>query len=152
MDRSTIIKPIREKRVLLIMVVAVAAAIIFIFTLNCPFRALTGIPCPGCGMTRAFLCLLRLDPRGAFLYHPMFPLVIAWPLAFAAYFLSRPGWRQNGRQKGTVHAARSFFSARATMVFLILSIAGYFVVYVLRIIMPLIGIGDPFFLRLLLSG
>lgn len=27
----------------------------------CPFRMITHIPCPGCGMTRAMLCLGRLD-------------------------------------------------------------------------------------------
>jgi len=31
----------------------------------CPFKALTGIPCPGCGMTRAFLALAEFDFVGA---------------------------------------------------------------------------------------
>ncbi len=38
----------------------------------CPIKAVTGIPCPGCGMTRAWLSVLRLDIRKAFAYHPMF--------------------------------------------------------------------------------
>ncbi|PIU19970.1 MAG: hypothetical protein COT18_04715 [Elusimicrobia bacterium CG08_land_8_20_14_0_20_59_10] len=41
----------------------------------CFFRALTGLPCPGCGMTHAFLALGRLDFAGAFAHNPLvFPL------------------------------------------------------------------------------
>lgn len=41
----------------------------------CPFNALTGLPCPGCGMTRAFLALGRLDFAGAYASNPLsFPL------------------------------------------------------------------------------
>jgi hypothetical protein len=38
--------------------------------LFCPFKALTGIPCPGCGMTRAMLSVTKGDFRGAFGYNP----------------------------------------------------------------------------------
>ncbi|CUU46189.1 DUF2752 domain-containing protein [Clostridium beijerinckii] len=40
--------------------------------IGCPIRFLTGISCAGCGMTRAWICLLHLDIRGAFYYHPLF--------------------------------------------------------------------------------
>ena len=44
-------------------------------TILCPFQALTGLPCPGCGMTHAFLALGRLDLSGAYSYNPLvFPL------------------------------------------------------------------------------
>jgi hypothetical protein len=36
----------------------------------CPFKALTGIPCPGCGMTRAMLSITKGDFHGAFGYNP----------------------------------------------------------------------------------
>ena len=39
---------------------------------GCPFRNLTGIPCPGCGMSRAWFAFLRLELADAFRYHPMF--------------------------------------------------------------------------------
>ena len=38
-----------------------------------------GVPCPGCGMTRAWLQALRLDFAGAFRWHPLFwtlPLLV----------------------------------------------------------------------------
>ena len=38
----------------------------------CVIRAITGIPCAGCGMSRAWLCALRLELGDAFRYHPMF--------------------------------------------------------------------------------
>jgi hypothetical protein len=38
--------------------------------LFCPFKALTGIPCPGCGMTRALLSLAKGDFQGAFHFNP----------------------------------------------------------------------------------
>ncbi|SHI59838.1 Protein of unknown function [Clostridium cavendishii DSM 21758] len=42
----------------------------------CIIKAITGIPCPGCGLTRAHLALLRLDFKTAFHYHPLFFIVI----------------------------------------------------------------------------
>ncbi|URZ17536.1 DUF2752 domain-containing protein [Clostridium felsineum] len=40
--------------------------------IGCPIKFLTGISCPGCGMTRAWIRLLHLDIKGAFYYHPLF--------------------------------------------------------------------------------
>ena len=42
----------------------------------CPFRQMTGFSCPGCGMTRACRAFLTGDIRGAFYYHPLFPLLL----------------------------------------------------------------------------
>jgi len=44
---------------------------------ECPFRAATGIPCPGCGLTRASLRLLRGDFAGAMHEHPFAPVAVA---------------------------------------------------------------------------
>jgi hypothetical protein len=38
--------------------------------LFCPFKALTGIPCPGCGMTRALISMTKGDFHAAFRYNP----------------------------------------------------------------------------------
>lgn len=43
----------------------------------CPLRAVTGVPCPGCGLTRAWLAALRLDFPAAFQAHPLFLLAPA---------------------------------------------------------------------------
>lgn len=47
---------------------------------KCVFRTLTGVPCPGCGMTRAMISVLKLELSEAFYYHPLFcvpPLMLA---------------------------------------------------------------------------
>jgi hypothetical protein len=61
------------------------AAIYLIFNIvgiSCPIKFLTGISCPGCGMTRALIHALRLDFAAAFFYHPLWigliPAVIAY--------------------------------------------------------------------------
>jgi len=40
---------------------------------SCPFATMTGLPCPGCGMTRAFLAMLRGDWATVLLFHPFAP-------------------------------------------------------------------------------
>ncbi len=50
---------------------------------GCPFRALTGFTCPGCGTTRAFHRLLHGDLSAAFQFNPLFVL----SLPFLLYFL-----------------------------------------------------------------
>lgn len=42
----------------------------------CYTKAFTGFPCPGCGMTRAYLALFHLDFKSAFYYHPLFLLPV----------------------------------------------------------------------------
>ncbi len=48
----------------------------------CPFRLLTHLPCPGCGMTRAMLALGHDDLRTALVAHPLSPFLavalVAW--------------------------------------------------------------------------
>jgi hypothetical protein len=42
----------------------------------CPFRALTGIPCPGCGALRATNRLLHADVGAAFGYNALLVLML----------------------------------------------------------------------------
>ena len=43
----------------------------YFFETGCPIRFITGIPCLGCGMTRALTAILRFDFYQAFQYHPL---------------------------------------------------------------------------------
>lgn len=59
------------------------AVILYVFQIGCPILRFTGIPCPGCGMTRAWIAVLHLDFAAAFSYNFMFwavPLlcIILW--------------------------------------------------------------------------
>ncbi len=51
---------------------------------GCPFRALTGLYCPGCGSTRCLYDLVHFDVAGALAMNPL--LVVALPfLALMAF-------------------------------------------------------------------
>ncbi|MFN8522077.1 MAG: DUF2752 domain-containing protein [Chloroflexota bacterium] len=60
----------------------------------CPFRVLTGLPCPGCGMTRSVVAALHGDLSTSLFYHPLGPVMLALALLLAAvdvYLWLRPG-------------------------------------------------------------
>lgn len=65
-----------------IIIIAILLSISFILFLDyinyeCPFRKLFNIYCPGCGATRMFKSLLKLDIYQAFRYNPlMFILLV----------------------------------------------------------------------------
>ena len=48
----------------------------------CPARLLLGIPCPGCGLTRAAVLLLKGDFRGSLLSNPFLLPLLAGGLLF----------------------------------------------------------------------
>jgi len=67
------------KRGLLVAVIlAPLAATLFVDIPVCPTAALFGMPCPGCGLTRATLAAVHGDFARAFHFHPLF--FIATPL------------------------------------------------------------------------
>jgi hypothetical protein len=58
----------------------------------CPIAFMTGVACPGCGMTRAASALLRGDVDIALDYHPLIPLIVALAIAGWAWtMLGRVG-------------------------------------------------------------
>src|SRR6266404_6405684 len=54
-------------------------------SLECPFFRLTGIPCPGCGLSRATMLLLKGDLAGSFRFHAFAPIFL---FAIVALILS----------------------------------------------------------------
>ena len=73
---------------LVVIAVSFYLLIMLLLTGNtCIIRGLTGIPCPGCGMTRAFGCLLRGQWSLSFQMHPML-------LPWLAYFLYLFVWKR----------------------------------------------------------
>ena len=57
----------------------------YVFGIGCPIKYMTGISCPGCGMSRALYSCLKLDFSAAFHYHPLFFMV---PVILVLVFFS----------------------------------------------------------------
>lgn len=80
------LKRLKNLFILLIYLV-IYEIVISIFKIGCPIKFFTGIPCAGCGMSRAWLSMLFLDIRSALHYHPLFwiPPVAAIIYVFMDY-------------------------------------------------------------------
>lgn len=80
------------RRLLLLLGMAIYFALAFIIMgrtgVGCVFLYFLGIPCPGCGMTRALRALLRLDFAAAFAWNP---LIYAMPYVFCYVFFPMKG-------------------------------------------------------------
>lgn len=82
----------------------------------CFFKSLTGLPCPACGLTRAWLAILRGQVARAFAMHPMF-----WGVpVLHIYFLT------DGK----------LFSKRVDRWILALILVGFAAVFVGRLLVP----------------
>ncbi len=84
------------------------------FRINCPILTLTGIPCLGCGMTRAVGSALRLDFAGAFSYHFMF-----WSLPLLFFCFMKDG--------------RIFKNKYLNLIFYALILAGFVANWILKL-------------------
>ena len=84
---------------------------------TCLIKLITGFPCPGCGITRAYLSILNLNFKDAWNYHPLFwfipPVVVFIILAHKTLFHNR----------------------KKEVIFLILVFSIFFSVYIYRLIM-----------------
>ena len=85
-----------DSRVVVVVVVCVCVVVLAFFNPDggsvvegwfprCPFFALTGLRCPGCGSTHAFYALVHGDVSAAFAYNPFTLIVI--PLLVLKLFL-----------------------------------------------------------------
>lgn len=72
----------------------------------CPFAALTGMPCPGCGLTRSTLSIMRGDLGAAFAMQP-FAFVMT-PLLAAAVVVVTYNFIRTGRAVFFPRFARVF--------------------------------------------
>ena len=96
-------------------VVAFAAIVLYVLGIGCPIKFITGVSCPGCGMTRAWLEALQLHLDRAVCYHPLFWVV---PAALVV---------------GAVHTC---VPSKATLVLLVVMIAALVVLWAVRMADP----------------
>ena len=86
------ISPVLRDRKLAFVVTGVAGVQIALVSLSlpgwvCPFFRLTGIPCPGCGLTRAVILLLKGDFRDSLRFHAFAPIFLLAAVAFILVLL-----------------------------------------------------------------
>lgn len=82
----------------LIILLGLAVYIAALITLRiyCPFRYITSIPCPGCGMFRALFALITGQISLSFMLHPLLiPTCMGLMLIFHAKVLKLPKWLVN---------------------------------------------------------
>lgn len=80
---SKIAKDIKSARVGVLAFVLYMLLMMLLFHEVCPMLIVTGLPCPGCGLTRAGVLLLLGYTKEAFDMHPF---IYVW-FAFFLYFL-----------------------------------------------------------------
>ena len=74
---------IRQNLVPIIIIIGMWAGLNMLFHNFCPVVLLCGFPCPGCGLTRAFIEFFEFHPAEAMRYNPAFPLWLILLLAAA---------------------------------------------------------------------
>ncbi|MFW0787198.1 DUF2752 domain-containing protein [Gordonia sp. CPCC 206044] len=81
----------------------------------CPFRRLTGLPCPGCGLTRSWVAMAHGDPAAAFGFNAFGPLVmvLAVVVTIAAVHAVVTG-------KGTLHRVQTAVIGRVGLATLVI--------------------------------
>ena len=105
------------KHILYIFLLFIIFLVLYFLKIPCFFRFFTGIPCPSCGMTRAFSSLLKFNFRESFYYHPL--LIPALFTAFIAIHKDVPQFKFNKK-----------FCDIFTWTFIVI----FFVVYFFRVI------------------
>lgn len=75
---------------------------------RCPFKSLTGHPCPGCGMTRASLAMIRGDWAAMVRFHPLAPFFVLFWTVVGLGLVCPAAWRPSylSRLEKIEHATR----------------------------------------------
>ena len=95
--------------------IIIIIAIMYISRVPCLFVKFFGFQCPGCGMTRAYISLLNLNIKQAFMFHPMFWSV---PILFAMYLFD----------------GKIFNAKWANTILAVLIFTGFFIVWFFRLL------------------
>lgn len=116
MEKKKIFRsPVNVKiKLLLTIIYILILVMVALLDLKCIFISTIGIPCPGCGMTRALKAAFKFDFIKAFSHHLMFPAV---PIMYI-YFL----WE-----------GRLFENKRIDKVIWIVIIVGFILNWILRL-------------------
>ena len=107
------------KRLLLVaLVLSPLFAVALVDVPACPTAYMFGLPCPGCGLTRATLAALRGDFHGALHYHPL--VFIATPMYFGVIGSIAWGYVRGGIAKLPATWLSKVLTALALVTFVLL--------------------------------
>jgi hypothetical protein len=123
----------RSRRAAAAIPLAALAALVLFDLPTCPSRVLLGIPCPGCGLTRATRAMLSLDWAAMWRFHPLAPVIVPFVVALTV----APLLRELGALQPRAGLARA---ASLGAIVLAVAMVG---VYALRIAGHLGGLPDP---------
>lgn len=77
----------------LIILLVFGILVVFVFDVSCIFKSIFHIACPGCGLTRGFRALFRLDIKEAVSYNiltiPIFLFLIITSIIFIVDLISK---------------------------------------------------------------
>ncbi|MBO5159775.1 MAG: DUF2752 domain-containing protein [Lachnospiraceae bacterium] len=105
----------KDQDIQVVMIIAALYIVLHILDIGCPIKFITGISCAGCGMTRAWLSVLKLNFSEAFTFHPLY-----WIIPLVGIFLFC--------RKRIPRVAASFITGSLIVLFV--------TVYIIRMINP----------------
>ena len=73
-----IIDEFKQAKIAIFLILAYVVLANYLFGYICPSMAIMGLPCPGCGLTRATISLAQLDFKQALYFNPL--IFFALPL------------------------------------------------------------------------
>ena len=91
-------------------------AVLYAFKAPCLVASIIGDPCPACGMTRAWISVLKFDLASAFQYHSLFWTV---PLIFAFFWFDGAIFKKAWVNIAIMAIIAMLFIARWIVVFVI---------------------------------
>jgi hypothetical protein len=114
-------------RALIVLLVAIPIALVLAYRVPvCPTASIFGIPCPGCGLTRATLAALRGDFTEALHFHPLVfiltPIYVGL-IGTAAYQYVRGAERQS-RKNRSLWTSRAMTVLATSLIALVIGVWG----------------------------
>jgi len=82
----------------------------------CPFDHMTGLPCPGCGLTRAFVSMAHGHVVDAFRWHALGPIVFLIGLGYLIEYAARVFAGKSLLRIGPLWSSRAGWAASVVFV------------------------------------